>query len=537
MLFNSYIFLFAFLPVALVGFHLLSRLGRRTAASWLILISVIFYGWWNPPFVVLLLASVGLNYLASEMIASTERRPTLQTACLTVVITLNLAVLIYYKYLASIIHAAAGLGLIDGSAPDIVLPLGISFFTFTQIGYLVDISQGVAKDRGLLNYVLFVTFFPHLIAGPILHNREIMPQFGEPATYRFSGENLSVGLSIFVMGLVKKCLFADTIGTGVGQGFEAAAQLPLLAAWNVALCHSLQLYFDFSGYSDMAIGLARMFNVRFPLNFDSPYKAASIIDHWQRWHMTLSRYLALYLYNPIALAITRWRANRGLGISRTAQATPGGFAAMVMFPIMVTMGLAGIWHGAGLHYWIFGLLHGVYLTINHAFRIFRPSSLSTRRVGRLTHGTKILLTYLAVLVASVFFRAPSVPSALSLLGGMTGLHGVDTLAIPSGLLARLGTAGSALVAQGRIVDISAADFATDASHVVWIVLLYVVVWGLPNTQQIMRRFAPALGRVQPGPFERIVWQPSRGWAVAIGVAACVGVLAIGGTSEFLYFQF
>jgi alginate O-acetyltransferase complex protein AlgI len=537
MLFNSYIFIFAFLPIALFGFHLLGRSGRRPAAAWLVLISVIFYGWWNPQFVVLLLASVGLNYCAAERIAATALRPRAQTAWLTAAIVANLGLLTYYKYLASVIHAATGLGLIESATPDIVLPLGISFFTFTQIGYLIDTKQEVAKDRGLLNYVLFVTFFPHLIAGPILHNREIMPQFGEPATYRFSCENLSVGVSIFVIGLLKKCLLADTIGTGVGPGFEAAPHLPVLAAWNVALCYSLQLYFDFSGYSDMAIGLARMFNVNFPLNFNSPYKAASIIEHWQRWHMTLSRYLALYLYNPLALAITRWRADRGFGINRAAQASPSGFAAMVMFPLIVTMGLAGIWHGAGLQFLIFGLLHGAYLTINHAFRIFRPGSSTTQPEGWLRHGCQVLVTYLAVLVASVFFRAPSVSSALSLLGGMTGLHGVDTLAIPSVILAPFGTLRDALAARDLVVDVTPAEFAANAGHVIWIISLYIVVWGLPNTQQIMRRFAPALGRIQPGPFEQIAWQPNRNWAVVIGVAACVGVLAVGGSSEFLYFQF
>jgi alginate O-acetyltransferase complex protein AlgI len=537
MLFNSYAFIFSFLPAALVGFHLLNRFGRRAAALWLILLSVVFYGWWNPQFVILLLASVGLNYIASEVIAAAEPRPKLQAACLTVAIAANLTALIYYKYLASVIHAATGLGLIEGAVPDIVLPLGISFFTFTQIGYLIDTKQGVAKERGLLNYVLFVTFFPHLIAGPILHNREIMPQFGKPETYRFSGENLAVGLSIFVIGLAKKCLLADPISSVVAPGFEAASHLPLLASWNVALCYSLQLYFDFSGYSDMAIGLARMFNIRFPLNFNSPYKAASIIEHWQRWHMTLSRYLTLYLYSPIALAVTRWRANRGLGIARDAQATFGGFSSMVMFPTMVTMGLAGIWHGDGLHFLVFGLLHGIYLTINHALRIFRPRSMKAEAESMVGHGSKVLVTYLSVLVASVFFRAPSTQSAFHLLQAMVGLHGFDTLLVPDIMLARLGTLGDTMTTFGLVTGVSAMEFVACASHVMWLILLYVIVWGLPNTQQIMCRFAPALGKIQPGSFRNVEWQLTRGWAVAVGVAACVGVLAIGGTSEFLYFQF
>jgi alginate O-acetyltransferase complex protein AlgI len=536
MLFNSYTFIFAFLPVALSGFYLTARSGRRAAASWLVVVSVVFYGWWDPYGVSLLLASVGLNYLAAGRIAACRDRPARQAAWLALAITFNLAALIYYKYLPSLIEAATGWGLLHAAVPAIVLPLGISFFTFTQIGYLVDTSQGVAADRGLLNYVLFVTFFPHLIAGPILHNREIMPQFAQPATYRFSSENLAVGVSIFVIGLLKKCLLADTIGTAVGPGFDAAAHLPVLAAWNVALSYSLQLYFDFSGYSDMAIGLARMFNVNFPLNFNSPYKAASIIDHWQRWHMTLSRYLALYLYNPIALAVTRWRAGRGYGINRSAQATLGGFASMVMAPMVVTMALAGIWHGAGLQFLIFGLLHGTYLTINHAWRIFRPGR-TALPTSRSAHAGQVLLTYLATLFASVFFRAPSTGSALDLLGGMIGLHGFDTLALPAAILAWFGAWADTLAAGFRISDGSVTNFAAGAFHLAWMIGLYLIVFFMPNTQQIMRRFSPALGRVQPGPFGRFAWQPAPGWAVLIGVAACVGVLALGGSSEFLYFQF
>ena len=536
MLFNSYLFIFAFLPGALAGFYLLNRLGRRTAAAWLVLISVLFYGWWNPQFVVLLAASVGLNYAAAEAIAATAKRPALQSGCLAAAVIANLSVLVYYKYLASLIHAATGLGLLHATTPNIILPLGISFFTFTQIGYLVDTKQGVVRDRGLLNYVLFVTFFPHLIAGPILHNREIMPQFGEAATYRFSAENFCVGLSIFVIGLAKKCLLADPLSATVAQGFGAATHLGLFSAWNAALCYALQIYFDFSGYSDMAIGLARMFNIRFPLNFNSPYKASSIIEHWQRWHMTLTRYLTLYLYNPLALAIARRRASRGLGIAREAQATPGGFAAMVMLPTMVTMGLAGVWHGAGIQFLIFGLLHASYLTINHACRIFLPRPKGSAD-NAATHGCKLLLTHLAVIVSLIFFRAPSVGTALDLLAGMIGLHGTGPVAVPASLLAQLGASGDALVARGAAAGISARDFAAAAAHAFWIAGLYAVVWGLPNTQQIMRRFTPALGRIQPGPFEALTWQPSPGWAFAIGVLACAGTLAISGTSEFLYFQF
>jgi alginate O-acetyltransferase complex protein AlgI len=383
--------------------------------------------------------------------------------------------------------------------------LGISFYTFTQIGYLVDVKQGVARNRGPFNYALFVTFFPHLIAGPILHNREIMPQFADERTYRFSSANLAVGTTIFVIGLLKKTIFADPLSTTVASGFSHAGDLSLVDSWHTALCYSLQLYFDFSGYSDMAIGLARMFNVRFPVNFDSPYKSASIIEFWQRWHMTLTRYLTLFLYNPLAMWVTRARAERGLPFSRKAHSTPGGFASMVMFPTFVTMALIGVWHGAGLQFLIFGLLHGCYLTINHAAKLLIP-----RKHGAVdtiaTHVAKVAVTYLAVLFAVMFFRAPSTEAAVHMIGGMIGLHGTGAFSI-------------------RFADL------------IWMGLLYGIVWGMPNTQQIMCRYEPILEKVRASALPWLSWRPSMPWAIAVGFGVSLAILGIGGTTEFLYFQF
>ena len=539
MLFNSYTFIFAFLPVALAGFHLASRFGRRPAAAWLILTSFVFYGWWSPTFVVLLIGSTLFNYGASEAVAAFESRPRLRTVCLSLAITINLLALCYYKYLTTILHALTNLGLLDGPVSAIVLPLGISFFTFTQIGYLIDRNQGLVKESGFLNYLLFVTFFPHLIAGPILHHREIMPQFADGKSYRFSYENIAAGVTIFIIGLVKKCLFADPLSATVIAGLGDVQHLSVLGAWNVALSYSLQLYFDFSGYSDMAIGLARMFNIHFPLNFNSPYKAASIIDHWQRWHMTLSRYLRLYLYNPISLAVTRRRVARGLGITRNAQATFGGFANMLLLPTLVTMMLAGIWHGAGVQFVIFGLLHGTYLTINHAFRIFRNGKPRPPHLQPIMlRCGNVLLTYLAALVASIFFRAASVGSGFSLIGGMIGLHGAGSFALPMVLLAKLGGMGQTLVGSGFVSAVSTLDWITGAAHFTWIIVLYAIVWCMPNTQQIMRyHFGPSLDRIAAGPLPQFAWRPNRGWAMAVGALTSIGILAIGGTTEFLYYQF
>ncbi len=538
MLFNSYVFLYAFLPIALIGYFLLSRAGRVPAALWLVVVSFVFYGWWNPAYVPLLAISMGGNYLLSLWIGATEPRPRLQAWVLTLGVAINLGALCYFKYLGWLVGLVNDATGAHFPVPSIVLPLGISFFTFTQLGYLIDCKQGVAKDRGFLNYLVFVTFFPHLIAGPILHNGEMMPQFANPATYRFSADNFSVGLGMFIIGLLKKCLFADPIGTIVPGGYAQAADLPLFAAWHVTLAYSLQLYFDFSGYSDMAVGLARMFNLRFPLNFNSPYKAASVIDYWQRWHMTLTRYLMSYLYNPIALSIARRRMARGLKVSRAVYATPGGFGSLVLVPIFITMTVAGIWHGAGAQFLVFGLLHAIYLSVNHAWRILRPKRAHGVMPSPAAHIASVLLTYLCVLVGSVFFRAPSVPVALTMLSGMLGLHGVGPgFPVPEWLLPHAGTIGVLLQAHGIIELARWQETARALVGIGGLVCLYAIVWLLPNSQQIFIEAAPVLETIEPGPIAWLRWRGTLPWAVAFGCATAIGLLSVGGTGEFLYFQF
>jgi D-alanyl-lipoteichoic acid acyltransferase DltB (MBOAT superfamily) len=537
-LFNSYAFLFLFLPVALGGFYLSTRFGPRAGSLWLVFISFVFYGWWNPNFLLLFGISVGFNYLASEAVMRMAARPRLQTLLLSLAIAVNIGVLVYYKYMDACLRFLTGSAALHGVSANVILPLGISFFTFTQIGYLIDKKDGLVAERGLLNYVLFVSFFPHLIAGPILHNREIMPQLVQPRTYRVSAENFSVGLAIFAFGLVKKTLFADTMIDSVRAGFDHAQTASFSTAWIAALSYALEIYFDFSGYSDMAIGLARMFNIRFPMNFNSPYKAASIIELWQRWHMTLSRYLALYVYNPLALAITRRRQARNLGIGRAAQATPGGFATMVVVPTVLTMSLAGLWHGAGLQYLVFGLIHGFYLSVNHAVRILRPHRVSAAQEGKVLHGMKVFGTFMAALLALVFFRSASVGAAIQFLSGMAGFHGFESVTLPNILLSHLGGLGSKLLARGMVQPSDTIDFVDSTLSKLWLIILFVVIWTCPNTQQIMYRFGPTLTRIQPGPLAgALSWRPNVVWACAIGAMLCLGVLSLGGTSEFLYFQF
>jgi D-alanyl-lipoteichoic acid acyltransferase DltB (MBOAT superfamily) len=430
----------------------------------------------------------------------------------------------------------------------VALPLGISFFTFTQIGFLLDSREGAVRDGNLLNYVLFVTFFPHLIAGPILHHKEIMPQYQRDETYKLDGDGFARGYSLFIIGLFKKTAVADTFSVYANDGFANAASSSLFGAWGALLFYSLQLYFDFSGYSDMAIGIARMFGVKFPINFNSPYRATSIIEFWSRWHMTLTRYLNLYLYNPLAIWATRRIAARGKPINRKALAKPIPFAQVVVGPIVFTMFLAGIWHGAGLQFIIFGLLHAFYLVCNHAWRTFGPSkpknapAVPVWREWAATIGC-VALTYFAVLIGQVFFRAPSTGVAFQLLAGMSGLHGVSfALPVPHSLPQQLGSLGAWLQGHGLIAPVDLLqDGTTPALSIVEMALAYLAVWLLPNSQTIVGISGPNIQDKRSAHTSEtgraMAFRPSTRWGLAMGLATAVALLEVGAQSEFLYFQF
>jgi len=528
MLFNSLTFALLFLPVAFAGYHLCCRLGSAPARAWMVFMSLVFYFWWNPPYVLLLLGSIAANYAFGALIQRSEPKPRLQSAALALGVAFNLLLLCYYKYFFPLLHFLEGIGLHFVSHPgSVILPLGISFFTFTQIGYLVDCRGGVARGHKPLDYSLFVTFFPHLIAGPILHHKEMIPQFGDPATYRFNAANVRLGVSVFLLGLAKKTLIADNLAQAANKAFLRPENLSLLGSWHGALAYSLQLYFDFSGYSEMALGLALLFNLRLPPNFDSPYKSTSIIEFWQRWHITLTRYINLYIYNPIALRVTRTRMAEGKPLARAGLRTVSGFCSMVLYPTFVALFLAGVWHGAGLQFIIFGLLHAVYLTVNHLFRILR------HKHGKVEPDTawhviagKVLLTYLSVLVAQIFFRASSVENAIALLKGMIGLNPNPPMAGWREMFA-LDHGFAPVHMAGSIYEGS-----------MWAVLiLFCIVWGAPNILQIFSNEQPAL--VGPKtPWESALrWRPSLAWGVVLGLVGGIAFLAMGEPTVFLYFQF
>lgn len=521
MLFNSYPFIFVFLPLALAGYEVASRFNQRAVVLWLGFISLVFYGWSEPALLLILLGSVLFNYTAAALIGRRIPNPISPRTWLYAAIVLNLVVLGYYKYsIPSMNFFSFAFGLSKHWA-NVVLPLGISFFTFTQIAFLIDLYKKSAKQQDLPNYLLFVTFFPHLIAGPILHHREMMPQFQRKPT-RLNLADFSVGGTWFVMGLAKKVLIADTFAGPAVLIFQAHGALSAGYAWTGALAYTLQLYFDFSGYSDMALGLARMFSIEFPLNFNSPYKSASIIEVWQRWHMTLGRYIFTYIYNPVTRIVRDRRMKQGKGMSRRDRANAATFIQVVALPLTFTMFIAGIWHGAGLQFMVFGLLHGIYMSANNAWRQFfrRPAAVMTPKAGwrvRLRHGTSVLITFICIVISLVFFRADSVTQALSVLAGMFGLHSFRSAAT----LATF----SDLTLNRPFCEIAAG---------------LVIVWFLPNTQQILTRFKPSLQETawnQSDVPEAFCWSPSIKWAITTGVLLFFVLVELQETSTFLYFQF
>lgn len=510
MLFNSFTFLFLFLPITIVGYFALARKNHVWAAIWLAAASLVFYGGWSLAYIPLLVGSILFNYWMGQRIAAASGKA--RKRWLTFAIVADLGLLGYFKYADFFIAGINLTGAAQFPALSIVLPIGISFYTFTQIAYLVDTYQGKVKESRFIHYLLFITYFPHLIAGPVLHHAEMMPQFDRPSSYLFSQRNVAVGLSIFAIGLAKKVLIADNLAPHAGFLFDQSDQFSLLLAWGGVLAYTFQLYFDFSGYSDMAIGISLLFGIRLPLNFDSPYKAVNIIDFWRRWHMTLSRFLRDYLYIPLG-------GNRKGPLRRHVN-------------LFITMVLGGLWHGAGLNFVVWGALHGLYLMINHGWHVVAakirfPSASRGWRIA------SIALTFMAVCVAWVFFRATEFDKAALILGGMAGHYGVS---MPASIGLQLGSLKPLLEQAG--VEFFLGGGARFIGTWSWVVLAAAIAFLCPNTQQIMRHHeSRPMDAVTGRLAGAMAWQPSRRWAVCIGAILIGSLLSLSRPTEFLYFQF
>ncbi len=493
MLFNSYpflLFLFTVVPI----FFWLAHLGTQYAMAWLATASLGFYAIGESlsagtgialQHTLIVCSSIAFNYAAGLAMYRTSNYGT-RRCYLLLAVFVDLLLLAYFKY-ANFLLTNAGLPM---RVVGVVLPLGISFYTFTQIAYLVDISRGRVKEFSAVKYLLFVTYFPHLIAGPIIHHAEMIPQFSSRQRYRFSSLNLAIGISIFALGLAKKLFVADGAAPYADRAFAMAGQesLGLVQAWVGALAYTVQIYFDFSGYSDMAIGLSKMLGFSLPLNFNSPYKADCIIDFWRRWHMTLSRFLRDYVYIPLG-------GNRH-GVPRR------------YMNLLLTMLIGGLWHGASWTFMVWGGLHGVYLVINHCWR----------KLGiALPRGLAAGTTFLAVVLAWVFFRADSTDKALAVIRAMLGLHDITAVPGPS----RVPYAEDMLAPMGVLVSVG---------------LPLLAAWTMPNVQQLFAKRAAALGESELPPTQWS-WHPRLVWALLCGGMLSLCMAAMGGNSPFLYFRF
>ncbi len=495
MLFNSFPFILVFLPAFLLLYYTAYRYNRNLILPVIVVSSLVFYSWWYPPNIVVILVSIGGNYLFANLLTSAERGEGINRLILAAALIFNIGLLGYYKYVNFIVDNFNTLSGLELSSHEVILPLAISFFTFQQIAFLIELYSKRIEKPGFVEYCAFITFFPQLIAGPIVRFKEIVPQFqrqvmGESLGSKRIYANLSIGLAIFIIGLAKKVIFADSLAEFSNPVFGAMAEggsVTLFEAWIAAFAFAFQIYFDFSGYSDMAVGLARMAGYQLPVNFNSPFKMPNIRDFWQHWHITLTRFFTEYLYSPIALKLTRHSILNQYGKIRV-------FFAQVFIPVTLTFFLIGLWHGAGWNFVIFGLMHAAFLVFYHLwetagkryapFRLFKQG-------GYLGHGAAILITFICVTLSLVMFRAESVPAAMEMFATMFGGYGV---VLPEMIQAKLG--GAATVLQSLGVEFGNSIYWQGTRQWIWLLMSATVVFMLPNTYELMSKYRPALGYVK-----------------------------------------
>lgn len=522
MQFNSAEYILLFLPVLLLAYHgLAARLHRASRQILLIAATLVFYAWGGARFLPLLLGSVVLNYVAALIVERSATTPARQHGLVLLAVAANVAFLGYFKYLNFLSDIWTGLGAGSFRIENLALPLGISFFTFQQIGFLVEVSRGKQPAGKPLDYASFVLFFPQILAGPITQYSEIVPQLRERLSRAAVAPAIQVGIALFAIGLFKKTVIADTLALYAAPGFEAAREggaLGLLDTWLAAFAYTAQVYFDFSGYSDMAIGTARMFGVIMPLNFHSPLRSQSVVEIWRRWHVTLGRWVQSYVFQPISIPLARRAAVQGYGKYAT-------LALAVIVPTMISMLIVGVWHGAGWPFVVFGLMQGFYMSVNETWTTLRRKARKGRKGPRAAWkvGLSRMATTLAFVASIVPFGQPTLASANRMFAAMVGM-GDGLLVIP-------------------------ADWPLGATVAfVIVVVCYAALFLVPNSHQIMDRFEPVLEwssrwrkidppRADP-PRIDLAWRMTPGWAVATGVVLFLGFAFImRGTATFIYFNF
>lgn len=401
MLFNSFEFLFVFLPITFIVYFSLNKFKLvNLATGWLVVASLTFYSYWKIDYLPLILTSMLFNYSFGKTLSSENNLKINKKAIMIFAIIFNISLLVYYKYFDFLIYNLNKVFHSDFNYMHIMLPLAISFFTFQQIAYIVDSYEGKTKEYDFLTYSLFVTFFPQLIAGPIVHHKEMMPQFAKMKNRFLNKKNISVGLFLLSIGLFKKVMIADNLSPFVIMSYEQTHVLTFFEAWCTSICYTMQLYFDFSGYCDMAMGIGYLFNIVLPQNFNSPYKADSIQDFWRRWHITLSRFLRDYIYIPLG-------GNR-LGQFKTYR------------NLFLTFLIGGIWHGANWTFVIWGAMHGLMMCIHRFWKTLNI---------KIPHYVAVLMTFLFVNFTWVYFRAPYISKSNEVIKSMFGLNGFAPLVI------------------------------------------------------------------------------------------------------------
>ena len=475
MLFNSYEFIFLFFPIVLSVYFILGKKLNSMANAWLMLASLFFYGYWNVDYLPLLIGSILINYLIAGWIIKSR-----SGISFGIGLIFNIGLLGYYKYFDFFLKNLNRLGA-DFELLNVILPLGISFFTITQLLYLFDCYEGVAKDHDFINYALFVSFFPHLMAGPILYHRQMMKQFRNPELRHLNWANISQGLTLFVIGLVKKIIIADQLSPYVNLGYGHTAELDCITAWLTAISYMLQLYFDFSGYSDMAVGLAKMMNLEIPINFNSPYHANSVINFWQRWHISLTNAITACIYMPIV----KYLKTRTLAHTITAS--------------FIAFFIVGIWHGAGWTFVIFALLNSIGVVVNYIWKYYKYS---------LSKIAAHLATLLYILVTLVFFRAGSVYDAINVLKAMCGMTEV---LFPQKLV------HFADVHLGLTIPVG--EVPGTLPKLIFIAAILIVAF-CPNSNQLVKDF-----------------RPTYKWLAVTTIGFIIAFLFMTQPTEFLYFQF
>ncbi len=513
MLFNSYEFIFLFLPITAIIYFLLGQYRLfKIAKVWLILASLFFYGWWETRSLLLICCSILFNFTMGRCIASQPRQASTSRVLLFVGVSCNIALLGYFKYSNFI---SANFNWLAGGSfkiESLILPLAISFFTLQQIAYLVDVYKGEAPKYSFIHYTLFVTFFPHLIAGPIVHHRDLIPQFEKDSRFRLQVENVAIGLTLFSFGLFKKIVIADTFATMADPMFNQAllnGDIHFIDAWCAAIAYTFQIYYDFSAYSEMAIGLSYILGISLVLNFDSPYKATSMIDHWTRWHITLSRFFRTYVYIPLG-------GNRKGKLRRYIN-------------LFITTFLSGLWHGANWNFVLWGVLHGVYLIINHTWRDLKEKlGIKWNDDNFIYQWSCRLLTFAAVVFSLACFRSDGFNVVFSVAKAMFNVGDFS-----------IGHYYEIAISQINIVTyIKPLILGLSPLTIVFTLLAITSlwVWLMPNVIALMHNHPVVIGQ-QPVEIARRHWSPTIGWSTIAALLATIAIINLATVSKFIYFQF